>query len=147
MSSFWRNFHHWLHWRLSFWQLAVQPVMKISSKWRHFRFSGRQKLSVPKIIQSQYNDVIISVMASQITSISTVNSTICLSQHKKIKVRVTYQQWSDISVAFFTVEEQIRQGASIGAACVRYISFWALWQLRLRQWGCGIQNGCTWRKK
>ena len=40
MSSFWRNFNHWLHWKLSFWQLPVQPVMKISSKWRHFRFSG-----------------------------------------------------------------------------------------------------------
>ena len=40
MSSFWRNFHHWLHWKLSFWQLSVQPMMKISSKWRHFRFSG-----------------------------------------------------------------------------------------------------------
>ena len=39
MSSFWWNFHHWLHWKLSFWQLSVQPVMKISSKWRHFRFS------------------------------------------------------------------------------------------------------------
>ena len=38
MSSFWRNFHHWLHWKLSFWQLPVQPVMIISSKWRHFRF-------------------------------------------------------------------------------------------------------------
>ena len=40
MSSFWWNFHHWLHWKLSNWQLPVQPVMKISSKWRHFRFSG-----------------------------------------------------------------------------------------------------------
>ena len=39
MSSFWWNFHHWLHWKLSKWQLSVQPVMKISSKWRHFRFS------------------------------------------------------------------------------------------------------------
>ena len=39
MSSFWRNFNHWLHWKLSFWQLPVQPVMKISSKCRHFRFS------------------------------------------------------------------------------------------------------------
>ena len=26
------NFHHWLLWKLSFWQLPVQPVMKISSK-------------------------------------------------------------------------------------------------------------------
>ena len=39
MSSFWWKFHHWLHRKLSFWQLSVQPVMKISSKWRHFRFS------------------------------------------------------------------------------------------------------------
>ena len=38
MSSFWRNFRHWRHWKLSFWQLSVQPVMKISSKWWHFRF-------------------------------------------------------------------------------------------------------------
>ena len=41
MSSFWRNFYHWLHWKLSFWQLPMQPVMKISSKWKHFRFSAR----------------------------------------------------------------------------------------------------------
>ena len=41
MSSFWWKFHHWLHRKLSFWQLSVQPVMKISSKWRHFRFSVR----------------------------------------------------------------------------------------------------------
>ena len=37
---FWWNFHHWLHWKLSKWQLPVQPVMKISSKWWHFRFGG-----------------------------------------------------------------------------------------------------------
>ena len=37
--SFWWNFHHWLHWKLSKWQLPVQPVMKISSKWWHFHFS------------------------------------------------------------------------------------------------------------
>ena len=45
MSSIWRNFNHWLHWKLSFWQLPVQPVMKISSKWRHFRFSVIPKYS------------------------------------------------------------------------------------------------------
>ena len=39
MSSFWRNFHHWLYWTLPFWQLAVQPKMIIPSKWRHFRFN------------------------------------------------------------------------------------------------------------
>ena len=39
LSPFWWNFHHWLHWKLSFWQLPVQPVMKILSKWQHFCFS------------------------------------------------------------------------------------------------------------
>ena len=37
--SFWRDFHHWLHWQLSSWQLLMQPVMKISSKWQYFRFT------------------------------------------------------------------------------------------------------------
>ena len=40
MSSFSLNCHHWLHWKLSFWQLSVQSTMTISSKWRHFRFSA-----------------------------------------------------------------------------------------------------------
>ena len=37
--AYWRNFRHWLHRKLSFWQqLAAQPVTKFSWKW-HFRFS------------------------------------------------------------------------------------------------------------
>ena len=31
--SFWRNCRHWLHRKLSNWQLSVQPVTNISSKW------------------------------------------------------------------------------------------------------------------
>ena len=45
MLWFWRNFHHWLHRKLSEWQLPVQPMMKISSKW-HFRVSVRDVTSV-----------------------------------------------------------------------------------------------------
>ena len=57
MSSFWWNFHHWLHWKLSFWQLSVQPVMKISSKWRHFRFSDvLHTLCVCKSVNDWLND-------------------------------------------------------------------------------------------
>ena len=37
MTSFCWKVHHWLHWKLSFWQLPVQPKMEVSSKWRHFR--------------------------------------------------------------------------------------------------------------
>ena len=39
MLSFWRNFRHWLHWKLSFWQLSVQPMTKILPKWLHLRFN------------------------------------------------------------------------------------------------------------
>ena len=34
--SFWRNFRQWLHWKLSFWQLPMQPVTKSSSTWQRF---------------------------------------------------------------------------------------------------------------
>ena len=37
------KFHHWMHWKLSFWQLLVWPLMKISSKWQHFLFSGSEE--------------------------------------------------------------------------------------------------------
>ena len=42
--GWWFETPSWSLWRqcngkLSFWQLPVQPVMKVSSKWRHFRFS------------------------------------------------------------------------------------------------------------
>ena len=38
-SSYWCNFHHCLHWKLSKWQLSVQPMIKILSKWLYFHFS------------------------------------------------------------------------------------------------------------
>ena len=41
--SFWWNFHHWQHRKLSVWQLTVLSVVKISSKWRHFCFSVWEK--------------------------------------------------------------------------------------------------------
>ena len=46
MLSFWWNFHHWLHRKLSKWQLPVQPVMKISSKWQHFHFSIKMNFHI-----------------------------------------------------------------------------------------------------
>ena len=45
MSSFWRNFYYWLYRKLSRWQLPVQSVIKISSKWRHFRRRVMKKSS------------------------------------------------------------------------------------------------------
>ena len=36
MSSFWRNLRHCPHWKLSKWQLPVQSMTKISSKWWQF---------------------------------------------------------------------------------------------------------------
>ena len=49
--SFWWNIHHWLYWKLSFWQLPVQPVMKISSKWRPFHFKTNAYISKYKSLQ------------------------------------------------------------------------------------------------
>ena len=37
------KFYHWLKQMLSIWQILVQPVVKISSKWWHFCFSGVQQ--------------------------------------------------------------------------------------------------------
>ena len=36
ISSFQRNYHHCVHRKLPIWQLPVQPVANISSKWRYF---------------------------------------------------------------------------------------------------------------
>ena len=38
--TFVRNFHHCLHWKMLKWQLPVQPMTKILSKWHHFGFSA-----------------------------------------------------------------------------------------------------------
>ena len=53
LSSFWRNYH-WLHIKLSFWELPAQPVMT----------------------NLHYSDVIMGVMTSQITSLTVVYSTV-----------------------------------------------------------------------
>ena len=37
MSFSW-NFHHWLQWMLLFWQLMVQPVLRILLKWYYSHF-------------------------------------------------------------------------------------------------------------
>ena len=51
---FWRNFYPWLHWKLSKWQLPLQPVMKISSKWPHYHFSVvMQTINSDKWVVSQ----------------------------------------------------------------------------------------------
>ena len=54
MSSFWQNFHHWLHWKLSFWQLPMQPLMKVSSKWQHFHFSDGDNFFLSKVFFSVF---------------------------------------------------------------------------------------------
>ena len=43
MVWLWWNFHHWQRHKLSKWQLPVQLLTKISSKWRHPRANVLQK--------------------------------------------------------------------------------------------------------
>ena len=59
MQPFWRNFHRWLHWKLSKWQLPVQPVMKISSKWHSASMNNKHHVihrTQPELLvkQEQY---------------------------------------------------------------------------------------------
>ena len=54
--SFWWNFHHWLQRKLSKWQLPVQPMMKISSKWRHCCFSARIHGSISYCCLAHFTD-------------------------------------------------------------------------------------------
>ena len=84
MLSFWWNFNHWLHRKLSFWQLSVQPVMKISSKWRHLCFSATAVLARcpcirQQIIKAHLHYIHISVWASE------------------SKVRHNQYKWIDVS--------------------------------------------------
>ena len=82
MSSFWWNFHHWLHWKLSFWQLSVQPVMKISSKWRHFRFSDRIRGWVYCVTALHASHV--SIYVNNYRYILTVNVFVCATVLKSL---------------------------------------------------------------
>ena len=50
--SFWRNFWHWLHRKLSFRQLSPQP--KMSSIWPQFRFSCESVEWLKDVLQSVF---------------------------------------------------------------------------------------------
>ena len=78
MSSFWRNFNHWLHRKLSKWQLWVQSVIKISSKWQHFRFSGSGKF-----LMSETGVTVLSV---------TISEKSCFPQHISVCCKKTARQ-------------------------------------------------------
>ena len=48
MSSFWWNFHCWLHWKLSKWQLPVQPAIKNFTNMSTFPFQcNTRNLAAP----------------------------------------------------------------------------------------------------
>ena len=63
MSPFWWNFHHWLDWKLSKWQLAVQPGIKILLKW-HFRFRAEPKLTLRFIPHASHPHLVVLLMGS-----------------------------------------------------------------------------------
>ena len=67
MLLFWWNFHRWLHWKLSKWQLRqlpVQPLMKISSKWRHFRFNAEPMLTLRFILRASLPYLVVLLTGS-----------------------------------------------------------------------------------
>ena len=78
------------HWQaVAFWQLPVQPLMTTSSKW-HFRPSDEAIVLIVvttelEIKSMHYNDVIMGAMASQITSLTIVYSTVYSGADKNMK--------------------------------------------------------------
>ena len=80
MSSFWRNLRHKLHCQLLYWQLPVQPITFFFSKWRYFCFGALCQMLQCGI---HYNDVIMGVIASQITSLTIIFSTIYLNTDQR----------------------------------------------------------------
>ena len=58
MSSFWQNCHHRLHRKLSFQQLPVQPVTKISLKCQRFGSSAAVPPVTEKLASWQFSAVI-----------------------------------------------------------------------------------------
>ena len=69
------KFHHWLHRKLSKWQLSVQPEMRISSKWRHFRFSENQRRQHVDLGTRHYYHVLV---------LNVVNVTVTFNHEKAI---------------------------------------------------------------
>ena len=88
MPSFDDVFYHWLHWKLSFWQLQMQKIMKkiikITIPFQLYTVTWCLYYDILKPVQEiftvtklhHHSDVIMSAMASQITGVSIVHSTV-----------------------------------------------------------------------
>ena len=89
MTSFWRNVSLWLPQKLSYAQLLLQPVTKCCKKW-HFRFKWIMEIQNNCF---HYNDIIMITMASQITSLTIVYSSVYSSADQR-------KHQSSVSLAF-----------------------------------------------
>ena len=76
---------------------------------------------------SHCSDVTMSIMGSQITGISTVCSTICLGQHKKIKARVSNPLWGESTrdrwIPFTKGQWRIKRFHVVTSSCERKDKF------------------------
>ena len=113
MLSFWWNFHHWLHWKLSFWQLSVQPVMKISSKRRHFRFSVCQQTGSDNGLPPDWRQAIIWKNAGilLIGPLETNFSEIVIKIHtlsfKKMHLKMSSGKWRPFCLGLNVLSKQV----------------------------------------
>ena len=98
-SSFWWNFHHWLHWKLSKWQLPVQPVIKISSKWRHFCFIWRHPMEAVSALRAlcEGNPPVTIGFPSQRTSNAGFDAFFDIILNKRLN-KQSIRQWFETSV-------------------------------------------------
>ena len=72
------NYLHWLYQKLSLWQLLVQPVKKISSKW-HYHISSWKKV-----------EFIPPVYPHHVASWAVVSGLVCCSVSEAINIVILY---------------------------------------------------------
>ena len=67
MLLFWLTFHHRLHRKLSFWQLSVESMTNIISKWLYIRFSAKRwnskglGISFPFYTKNLFSSIVVQI--------------------------------------------------------------------------------------
>ena len=91
---FWRHFHYKLHRKLSFWQLPVQPVMKISSKIAIFLFHKFSDVNDNYLIKSSFQQhPVQSLAAPEVVILTTSRAANDENFIKNGNISISQIQW------------------------------------------------------
>ena len=87
MSSFWRTFRHWVHRKLSFWQLSMHPMIKISSKWQYFFCSIKAEILTPSMLTGAFDCIVERETCGNILRFQTLQMSSYLPDNKSLSFR------------------------------------------------------------